>query len=88
MLYYALAAISTGTALYLYSLPKRPTPHTIPLHGAQNCKYILDNTHSHTCTLPDGRKLGYADYGDPNGKPILYQHGIPGIRKEATRPTT
>ena len=75
--YCALAAIGTSTALYLFSLPKKPTPPAIPLHGAQNCKYILDDSHSHTFTLSDGRKLGYADYGDPNGKPVLYQHGIP-----------
>ncbi len=25
--------------------------------------------------LNDGRKLGYAEYGDPHGKPILYFHG-------------
>ncbi len=28
-----------------------------------------------TVTLSDGRKLGYAEYGDPNGKPLLYFHG-------------
>ncbi|KAF2623186.1 alpha/beta-hydrolase, partial [Macroventuria anomochaeta] len=70
---------------FLFSSRKPPSPPTIKLHGAENCKYILDNSHSHTFSLPDGRKLGYADYGDPNGKPILYQHGIPGSRIEATR---
>jgi len=30
--------------------------------------------------LPDGRKLGYAVYGDPDGYPILFFHGIPGSR--------
>ncbi len=30
--------------------------------------------------LPDGRRLGYAVYGDPKGKPILFFHGIPGSR--------
>ena len=27
--------------------------------------------------LRDGRKLGYSEYGDPNGKPIFYFHGWP-----------
>ncbi|KAH4350892.1 hypothetical protein HBH98_038800 [Parastagonospora nodorum] len=36
-------------------------------------------------TLPDGRKLGYAQYGSPIGKPILYQHGFPGSRIEAAQ---
>jgi len=28
--------------------------------------------------LRDGLKLGYADYGDPQGKPVFLFHGIPG----------
>ena len=30
--------------------------------------------------LRDGRKLGYAEYGSPNGKPVFLFHGIPGSR--------
>ncbi|MCU0643528.1 MAG: alpha/beta hydrolase [bacterium] len=30
--------------------------------------------------LPNGRQLGYAVYGDPQGKPVLFFHGIPGSR--------
>lgn len=30
--------------------------------------------------LPDGRQLGYSVYGDPNGNPVLFFHGIPGSR--------
>ncbi|MEO0708111.1 MAG: alpha/beta hydrolase, partial [Cyanobacteria bacterium J06649_5] len=26
-------------------------------------------------TLPGDRRLAYADYGDPNGHPVLYFHG-------------
>lgn len=39
--------------------------------------------------LADGRKLGYAEYGDPAGKPLMYFHGLPGSRLEAklTEPT-
>jgi pimeloyl-ACP methyl ester carboxylesterase len=33
--------------------------------------------------LKDGRTLGYAEYGDPNGEPVLEFHGIPGSRLEA-----
>lgn len=32
--------------------------------------------------LPDGRKLGYDEYGIPNGKPIFYFHGSPSSRLE------
>jgi pimeloyl-ACP methyl ester carboxylesterase len=33
-----------------------------------------------TLRLADGRTLAYAEYGDPQGKPILYCHGNPGSR--------
>jgi len=32
--------------------------------------------------LRDGRRLGYAEAGDPAGWPVLYFHGIPGSRRE------
>lgn len=33
-----------------------------------------------TFRLPDGRQLGYAEYGDPEGKPAFFFHGLPGSR--------
>jgi len=30
--------------------------------------------------LPDGRVLGWAEYGDPAGAPVVYLHGTPGSR--------
>lgn len=33
-------------------------------------------------SLKGGRKLGYAEYGDPAGPPILYFHGFPASRLE------
>ena len=30
--------------------------------------------------LPDGRKLCYAEYGDPDGKPVILFHGNPNSR--------
>jgi len=35
-------------------------------------------------TLPDGRGLGYADYGDLNGLPVFHFHGLPGSRLEGS----
>ncbi|RPI30619.1 MAG: alpha/beta hydrolase [Chloroflexota bacterium] len=32
--------------------------------------------------LPDGRQLAYAEYGDPQGKPVIYFHGNPSSRLE------
>lgn len=34
-------------------------------------------------TLPDGRTLGYADYGDPAGEPVFFFHGWPSSRFQA-----
>lgn len=47
------------------------------------CRFRLDNDTSDTITLPDGRKLGYAQYGSLTGKAMLYLHGLPGSRIEA-----
>jgi pimeloyl-ACP methyl ester carboxylesterase len=33
--------------------------------------------------LPDGRRLAYCEYGDPDGRPSLYCHGFPSSRVEA-----
>ncbi|EED14994.1 conserved hypothetical protein [Talaromyces stipitatus ATCC 10500] len=38
---------------------------------------------SQTFQLPDGRVLGFAEYGMPNGKPLLFFHGYPSSRLEA-----
>jgi pimeloyl-ACP methyl ester carboxylesterase len=35
-----------------------------------------------TIRLRDGRQLGYAEWGDPGGRPLLYFHGWPGSRVE------
>ena len=31
--------------------------------------------------LPDGRRLGFAEFGDPSGDPVLWFHGTPGGRR-------
>jgi pimeloyl-ACP methyl ester carboxylesterase len=33
-----------------------------------------------TIPLPDGRLLGYCEYGDPDGTPLFLFHGVPGSR--------
>ncbi|KZO97530.1 alpha/beta-hydrolase [Calocera viscosa TUFC12733] len=38
---------------------------------------------SQTFSLPDGRTLGYAEYGTPTGFPLLYFHGYPSCRLSA-----
>lgn len=61
------------------TLPAQPnSPPTI-----DHTSYRYDTESSATHTLPDGRKLGYAQYGVLTGKPIFYMHGLPGSRMEA-----
>lgn len=61
------------------------TSEQIPNSHLPQCHYLLDSSTSHTLTLPSGRHLGWAEYGAPNGTPILYYHGLPGSRLEASR---
>jgi pimeloyl-ACP methyl ester carboxylesterase len=35
---------------------------------------------SRVMALPDGRQMGYAEYGDPDGLPVFGLHGTPGSR--------
>jgi len=35
---------------------------------------------SRVYVLPDGRRVGYAEYGDPDGLPVFALHGTPGSR--------
>jgi pimeloyl-ACP methyl ester carboxylesterase len=47
-----------------------PTPPALP----------EEDEISSTLTLPDGRKLGYAQYGSKTGRPVILLHGLPGSR--------
>lgn len=46
---------------------------------------MTDRRHR-THALGDGRTLGYAEYGDPAGAPLVYLHGTPGSRLELGMP--
>lgn len=41
------------------------------------------NRQANLLKLADGRQLAYAEFGDPQGIPIVYCHGFPGSRLEA-----
>ncbi len=43
---------------------------------------MMDNRDS-VVVLRGGRRLGYREFGDPDGTPLLYFHGFPGSRLEA-----
>lgn len=42
----------------------------------------MPDSTSQQIILKDGRTLGYAEYGTPNGKPVFYFHGTPSSRLE------
>lgn len=39
-----------------------------------------DPARSRVFKLNDGRKLGFVEYGNPQGKPLFFFHGWPGSR--------
>lgn len=41
-----------------------------------------DTTKDRMLTRPDGRVVGFAEHGDPGGRPVLWCHGGPGSRLE------
>ncbi|KAG8160036.1 hypothetical protein KVR01_010673 [Diaporthe batatas] len=56
--------------------PRTPKDYQYRLH-------TIAQEGSASFTLPDDRKIGYAQYGNPNGKPIISLHGILGSRLES-----
>lgn len=43
-------------------------------------RYGVPEHLEHRLTTPDGRTLAVAEWGDPNGKPVITFHGTPGSR--------
>lgn len=46
------------------------------------CTVDSPSSSSKTIKLHDGRSLGYAEFGDPDGKSVFHFHGFPGSRLE------
>jgi pimeloyl-ACP methyl ester carboxylesterase len=44
--------------------------------------FRLTDAADRTIQLSDGRRLGWAEFGDPAGAPVMYFHGWPGARIE------
>jgi pimeloyl-ACP methyl ester carboxylesterase len=49
----------------------------------QKVAETISNPTEQRVTLKDGRALGFAEYGDPKGEPMLEFHGCPSSRLEA-----
>lgn len=43
---------------------------------------LVEKIAGNTVMLHDGRRLGYAEWGDPQGRAVVYCHGHPGSRAE------
>ena len=41
---------------------------------------MVETPRDRTLILPDGRRLGWCEYGDPHGEPLFAFHGTPGAR--------
>ena len=54
-----------------------------PVSELSERRLVPEKDTSDILTLPDGRKLGYAQFGLLTGRPIFYCHGLPGSRVEA-----
>jgi hypothetical protein len=67
---------SLTTTDNLVSAPAAPTSES------HKCRFRLDNDSADTLTLPDGRRLGYAQYGSLTQRAVFYLHGLPGSRTE------
>ncbi|KZL74209.1 alpha/beta hydrolase [Colletotrichum tofieldiae] len=68
---------------FLLGNNKAGTSAKSPILTSSESRLVPEKDTSDTLTLPDGRKLGYAQFGFPTGKPIFYCHGLPGSRVEA-----
>lgn len=55
---------------------------SITLRGPNLDRYPTGDEFDNTLDLPDGRKLGYAQYGSLTGKPIFFFHGLPACHIE------
>jgi pimeloyl-ACP methyl ester carboxylesterase len=51
------------------------------MNSSENISRLMDDAKaSQQIKLQDGRMLGYADYGSPEGVPVFYFHGFPSSR--------
>lgn len=44
--------------------------------ASENLDWVCPRQSMHRLDVSDGRILGYYEYGDPNGKPVLFIHGF------------
>jgi pimeloyl-ACP methyl ester carboxylesterase/Flp pilus assembly protein TadD len=77
-----LGRFENALAAYNAALAVAPEDHEISEALDTLAQRLAWNIPDQKLTLPDKRTLGYLDFGDPNGYPIFYFHGLPGSRLE------
>jgi len=65
-----LAHLCTSIA-YVVGLAEANAPRV-----SENSAWVFPRQSMQSLELSDGRTLGYYEYGDPNGKPVLFIHGF------------
>jgi pimeloyl-ACP methyl ester carboxylesterase len=53
---------------------------TVPAPPGESGTAMHEQPTTHATRLRDGRRLAYTEWGDPDGVPIVHQHGMPGSR--------
>ncbi|KAH8177787.1 alpha/beta hydrolase fold domain-containing protein [Sarocladium implicatum] len=87
--YYLIMALRPGFALYGLSRSTLccrialSTPLASYTTATTNGSILTQSRDRQTVTLPDGRLLGFSEYGSPDGKPLFYFHGYPASRRES-----
>ncbi|GMF72696.1 hypothetical protein AFCA_011160 [Aspergillus flavus] len=75
--------LSSASKRNASTLPASNSNRVIPTEPRNNSSTLVDPAQlDQTLTLSDGRTLGFAEYGSPHGKPLLYFHGLPACRYE------
>lgn len=79
---YRLGRFDEALATYDEAVCVNPDDADLRKNYAWAVSNIRRTTVDQRLRLRDGRWLGYLDYGDPDGTPIIYCHGAPGSRLE------
>jgi len=80
-------ALGVGCSIWLWSTLRRKNHAPLRARTFDTAnpthRYNTSNDTSSTMVLPDGRTLGYAQYGSPTGRPVFFLHGLATTRIEA-----
>jgi len=83
----SVTALGIGSSIWLWSSLRRKNNTPICTQPSDTTKttqhYNTSNDTSATMVLPDGRTLGYAQYGATTGRPIFFLHGLATTRIDA-----